>query len=70
MTKANAIVLNITGGLQPTIHLTVAEKALAVSGASIHLYGKGDALPGIKMGHVTMVADEMMSTKQHLEWKR
>lgn len=37
----------------------MAEKALAVPGANIHLYGKGDARPGRKMGHVTIVTDDM-----------
>ncbi|KAI4252595.1 MAG: hypothetical protein LQ352_004197 [Teloschistes flavicans] len=55
----NAIMLNILGGLEPTSHRTMAERALAVPGASIHLYGKGDARPGRKMGHVTLVADSM-----------
>ncbi|KAL8737068.1 MAG: hypothetical protein Q9181_002053 [Wetmoreana brouardii] len=54
-----AIMLNILGGLDPASHQTMAEKALAVPGASIHLYGKGDARPGRKMGHVTLVADSM-----------
>lgn len=37
----------------------MAEKALAVPGANIHLYGRGDARPGRKMGHVTIVTDDM-----------
>ncbi|KAL8805099.1 MAG: hypothetical protein Q9182_002189 [Xanthomendoza sp. 2 TL-2023] len=37
----------------------MAEHALAVPGASIHLYGKRDARPGRKMGHVTVVTDDM-----------
>jgi 5-(carboxyamino)imidazole ribonucleotide synthase len=28
---------------------------LALPGASLHLYGKGEARPGRKMGHVTRV---------------
>lgn len=55
----NAIMLNILGGPDPSSHRTMAEEALAVPGASIHLYGKGDARPGRKMGHVTLVTDSM-----------
>lgn len=59
--------LNILGGLQPTSHLTMAEKALAVPGANIHLYGKGDARPGRKMGHVTIVTDDMNEAACRME---
>ena len=30
--------------------------ALAVPGASLHLYGKGEPRPGRKMGHITALA--------------
>ena len=33
------------------------DAALAVPGAALHLYGKGEPLPGRKMGHITVVAD-------------
>lgn len=33
------------------------DAALAVPGAVLHLYGKGDPRPGRKMGHITVVAD-------------
>jgi 5-(carboxyamino)imidazole ribonucleotide synthase len=33
------------------------DAALAVPGAALHLYGKGDPRPGRKMGHITVVAD-------------
>ncbi len=31
---------------------------LTMPGASLHLYGKGEARPGRKMGHVTRVQPE------------
>jgi 5-(carboxyamino)imidazole ribonucleotide synthase len=31
---------------------------LAESGAQLHLYGKGEARPGRKMGHVTRILRE------------
>lgn len=48
--------LNILGGATPDSHLRVAERAYSVPDASVHLYGKGDARPGRKMGHVTVTA--------------
>ena len=33
------------------------EKALAMSGVQLHLYGKKQARPGRKMGHITVLAD-------------
>lgn len=55
----NAIMLNILGGVHPRSHIHAAQKSLSIPGASVHLYGKGDARPGRKMGHVTVVAGSM-----------
>lgn len=54
-----AIMLNILGGSAPDSHLKIAERALSIPNASIHLYGKGAARPGRKMGHVTVTAPTM-----------
>ncbi|MCJ1428617.1 phosphoribosylaminoimidazole carboxylase ade2 [Sticta canariensis] len=54
-----AVMLNILGGAQPRSHLLAIEEALRIAGANIHLYGKGDARPGRKMGHVTVLANSM-----------
>ncbi|MCJ1252521.1 phosphoribosylaminoimidazole carboxylase ade2 [Lignoscripta atroalba] len=51
-----AIMLNILGGSTPDSHLKVAEHALSIPNASIHLYSKGAARPGRKMGHITITA--------------
>jgi phosphoribosylaminoimidazole carboxylase len=51
--------LNIIGGATPDSHLKATEAALSIPNASIHLYSKGDAKPGRKMGHVTVTADTM-----------
>ena len=42
--------LNILGGTTANSHLGAIQKAMAVPGATIHMYGKGDARPGRKMG--------------------
>lgn len=55
----HAIMLNILGGSQPDSHLAAAREALKVPGARVHLYGKGDARPGRKMGHITITASSM-----------
>lgn len=54
-----AIMLNILGGSTPDSHLKVAERALSIPNASIHLYSKGAARPGRKMGHITITAPTM-----------
>jgi phosphoribosylaminoimidazole carboxylase len=54
-----AIMLNILGGSKPDSHLKVAERALSIPNASVHLYSKGDARPGRKMGHITITAPTM-----------
>ncbi|KAK2746083.1 phosphoribosylaminoimidazole carboxylase ade2 [Myotisia sp. PD_48] len=54
-----AIMLNILGGSTPDSHLDVARFALSIPNASIHLYSKGDARPGRKMGHITITASSM-----------
>lgn len=51
-----SIMLNILGGAEPDSHLKVAEFALSIPNASIHLYSKGAARPGRKMGHITVTA--------------
>lgn len=54
-----AIMLNILGGDAADSHIKVAEAALSNPRTSIHLYGKGDARRGRKMGHVTITAPTM-----------
>ncbi|KAG5289233.1 phosphoribosylaminoimidazole carboxylase [Histoplasma ohiense] len=54
-----AIMVNILGGSTPDSHLKVAERALSIPNASIHLYSKGASRPGRKMGHVTITARTM-----------
>ncbi len=41
--------------------------ALATPGASVHLYGKDDARPDRKMGHVTVTADTVEVARQRAE---
>lgn len=51
-----AVMLNIFGGATADAHLQLAQRALSIPNASIHLYNKGAARPGRKMGHITITA--------------
>ena len=61
-----AVMLNILGGADPTSYLKLANAADAV-GAKVHLYGKGSATKGRKMGHLTIIADTMEEAEKDVE---
>jgi len=58
-----AVMLNILGGASPRSHLDVAERALSIPRAQIHLYDKGASRPGRKMGHVTVTASTIQEAE-------
>lgn len=63
-----AIMLNILGGADPDSYLGLANAADA-AGAKVHLYGKGSATKGRKMGHLTLVGhcmEELEEEMRHL----
>ncbi|KAK7187361.1 hypothetical protein DPSP01_002489 [Paraphaeosphaeria sporulosa] len=62
-----AIMLNILGGKNPDSHIQVTHKAYASPNASIHLYGKGDARPGRKMGHITVTAPSLADAEKEMQ---
>lgn len=62
-----SIMLNILGGQKPDSHVQVAKKALEYPNASIHLYGKGDARPGRKMGHITITAPTLAAAEVEIQ---
>ena len=62
-----AIMINILGGMQPHTHMLAVEEAMTISGARIHMYGKGNGRPGRKMGHVTVVAGSLQSAERQIE---
>ncbi|KAI7142332.1 phosphoribosylaminoimidazole carboxylase [Hortaea werneckii] len=51
-----AIMLNILGGDAPDSHRQFAAEAIKQRRTKIHLYGKGQARKGRKMGHITVCA--------------
>jgi phosphoribosylaminoimidazole carboxylase len=62
-----SIMLNILGGATPDSHIQVANKALASPNAAVHLYGKGDARPGRKMGHITVTAPSLAAAEREMQ---
>lgn len=62
-----AVMLNILGGSEPDSHLKVAERALSIPNASVHLYSKGDARPGRKMGHITVTAPTIQEAEAAIQ---
>ena len=60
-----AIMLNILGGDSPDSHMAFANEALKHRRTKIHLYGKGKARKGRKMGHITVCAPTM-SEAEHI----
>src|SRR5262249_14604454 len=65
--KEPAIILNSLGGAKPDSHLKVAERALSIPNARVHLYSKGDARPSRKMGHITVTAPTMRDAEAAIQ---
>ena len=61
-----AIMLNILGGSSPKSYLQLANAADSI-GAKVHLYGKGDATKGRKMGHLTILGETMGEAEDQIE---
>ena len=59
-----SVMLNILGGAAPDSHIRVAEQALRIPCAQVHLYDKGEARPGRKMGHVTVTGASVNSAQR------
>ncbi|KAF2803192.1 phosphoribosylaminoimidazole carboxylase [Mytilinidion resinicola] len=65
--RCPAIMLNILGGKTTDSHVDIAKKADEVGGATTHLYGKGEARKGRKMGHVTVTAPTMSEAENRIQ---
>ncbi|PVF94302.1 Phosphoribosylaminoimidazole carboxylase [Serendipita vermifera] len=61
MKVSSAVMLNLLGPPPSTLLASypsieeISRKALTISGATVHLYGKAESRPGRKMGHITIV---------------
>ncbi|XPS97380.1 Phosphoribosylaminoimidazole carboxylase [Ascochyta lentis] len=65
--KEPSIMLNILGAQSPDSHEKTAQRAYTVPGAKVHLYGKGDARPGRKMGHITLTAPTLREAERKIQ---
>jgi phosphoribosylaminoimidazole carboxylase len=61
-----AIMLNLLGTDDANSHVKVAEAALKVPRASVHLYGKGAGRPKRKMGHVTVTGHSIDQVEENI----
>ncbi len=55
----SAVMINILGNRLGNSQLEGLEKALTISGASVHIYGKLETKPERKMGHITVIDDSL-----------
>lgn len=62
-----SIMLNILGGDSPDSHLQFAKEAIKQRRTKIHLYGKGAARKGRKMGHITVCAPTMSEAESIIQ---
>lgn len=62
-----AVMVNLLGGARADSHLQAACLAKTVPMARVHLYGKQDARPGRKMGHVTIQARSAVELEERIK---
>jgi len=54
-----AVMINILGERLGPVDVKGMDKVLAIPGAYIHIYGKKDTKPERKMGHITVIGDDI-----------
>lgn len=64
MVSPAAVMINMLGEEQGTGYPAGIEKALSVSGAHIHVYGKAATNIGRKMGHITALGDSIEEAEE------
>jgi 5-(carboxyamino)imidazole ribonucleotide synthase len=62
-----AVMVNVLGQREGTARPEGIAEALAVAGASVHIYGKPDVRPQRKMGHVTVTGDDPADARRRAE---
>ncbi len=62
--------LNLLGDLWPASDQPDWEGVLEIDKACLHLYGKKEARPGRKMGHINFLADDLQQARQKLQTAR
>nr|NIP31667.1 5-(carboxyamino)imidazole ribonucleotide synthase [Candidatus Dadabacteria bacterium]NIQ16481.1 5-(carboxyamino)imidazole ribonucleotide synthase [Candidatus Dadabacteria bacterium] len=68
--KIPSVMLNILGepGFQGTAVYQGLEECMEVDGAKFHIYGKTETKPYRKMGHVTVIDNDISSAKDKAEF--
>jgi 5-(carboxyamino)imidazole ribonucleotide synthase len=61
LTAAWAVTENIVGGSSGDLRASQVERALALDGVHVHLYGK-ESRPGRKIGHLTVLGEDLEVT--------
>jgi 5-(carboxyamino)imidazole ribonucleotide synthase len=64
MTAPAAVMVNILGSRQGPATVDGLPEALAIAGASVHIYGKLVSRPGRKMGHVTVLGESIADAEE------
>lgn len=66
----SAVMVNLVGkeGYQGPVVYQNIEKILAEKGVNPHIYGKAETRPFRKMGHVTIVAEDMEEARKKAAW--
>lgn len=67
MVAPAAVMVNLLGTTKAAGHPQGLERALAVPGAHVHIYGKAMSGPGRKMGHVTALGDTLEEAQHTAE---
>ena len=64
--KVNAVMVNLVGaeGYNGPVFYKNIEKALEIKGVTPHIYGKAETRPFRKMGHVTIVDEDMQKARE------
>jgi len=62
-----AVMINILGQRAGAVQTDGLEEALARENASLHIYGKKEARPKRKMGHVTVTANDVTSARRQAQ---
>ncbi len=62
-----AVMVNILGQETGEATQALVDQAVAISGASLHWYGKSESRPQRKMGHVTVTGETLEDIKERLK---
>ena len=63
MNAPAAVMINILGQRDGPTKIEGLDKALAIKGASVHIYGKSPTKVDRKMGHITVVANDLKKAR-------